>query len=354
MKYARGLALLALAGCVSAAAAAPPYLPVAGLDGISIDTGFGFRRSRHSHVSVYLSGGFGLGYSPYAYGPAPTPAFGVVRVYSVPSTVLVPVPPPLPFAPLPLPLAQGPPPFPPEMEGPPPGQAAGGFRALAPADRPQEAKPRERPRPPAELPAPKPAPPKDEAPKAPAPPKEEAPKPKPAPRPPPQLPPAPRPELDPKDENARQVGLGTAAFAMGQYGRAAYHFRLALGVAPGEPDAHFLLGQALFALGKYPEATAAVHEGLRLRLDWPTRPFRPLELYGDNVADYPEHLARLEEALGRNPDDPVLLFLFAYQLWFDGRQEEAVPLFERAARLLPDRTDSERFLRARPPGMPMV
>ena len=77
-------------------------------------------------------------------------------------------------------------------------------------------------------------------------------------------------------------------------------------------------------------------------------------MYGDNVADYPEHLARLEEALVRTPDDPVLLFLYAYQLWFDGRQEEAVPLFERAARLAPDRTDSERFLQFRPAGVPMV
>jgi tetratricopeptide (TPR) repeat protein len=240
------------------------------------------------------------------------------------------------------------------MDGPPPGQPAGGFRPLAPPDRPQ---PGAQPQPPParpQLPAPQPLPPREPAPKAPAPPKEEAPKPKPAERRPAELPPAPRPEPDPKDENARQVALGQAAFAAGQYGRAAHHFREAIVVAPGEPQAHFLLAQSLFALGKYRDAAAAIHEGLGLQADWPTRAFRPLELYGDNVADYPEHLARLEEAVGRNPNDPVLLFLYGYQLWFDGRQEEAAPLFQRAARLAPDPADSLRFLRALPPGVPMI
>jgi hypothetical protein len=51
-------------------------------------------------------------------------------------------------------------------------------------------------------------------------------------------------------------------------------------------------------------------------------------------AEFDAHLKRLEEALAKHPDDPTLLFLYAHQLWFDGRQAEARPLFRRAARFV--------------------
>ena len=78
-----------------------------------------------------------------------------------------------------------------------------------------------------------------------------------------------------------------------------------------------------------------------------------MTLYGDNVTDLPEHLQALEDALGRQPDDPALLFLFAYELWFDGRRDEARQLFERTAVFDPKNSFSERFLLARPdrPGL---
>jgi hypothetical protein len=337
MKYARGLAaLLALAGCVSPAAA----------DGISINGGLVLPRLRQGRLSVTVSGGFGLGCSPYACG-LPSPAFGVVAIYQPPPPIFVPLPPVLPpFREGPLPDDFGgfqprnqddrqpvPPPLPERPKAPPQQPAP-------PAPKPKAV--------PAPEPLPRPAPRKEE------PPKEEPPKEKPAEHKPAELPPAPLPEPEPKDESARQVALGRAAFAAGQYGRAAFRFRQAVVVAPGEALPHFLLAQTLFALGKYGEAVAEVHTGLLLQPDWPTRNFRPLELYGDEVADYPEHLARLEEALSRNPDDPDLLFLYAYELWFDGRQEEAVPVFQHAARVAPGKGDAERFLRDRPPGIPMV
>jgi tetratricopeptide (TPR) repeat protein len=133
-----------------------------------------------------------------------------------------------------------------------------------------------------------------------------------------------------------------------EYGRAALRFRQALRVRPRDAVAHFLLAQALLALGKYPEAVDAIHAGMALRPDWPTVNFQPLELYGPNVTEYPEHLGALEATLGRHPNGPVLLFLYAYQLWFDGRKEEAWPLFRRA---LPRAADpgAIRPLPARPP-----
>lgn len=143
-----------------------------------------------------------------------------------------------------------------------------------------------------------------------------------------------QPEKDPVAESARQVGLGKMAFAAKEYGRAERRFHRAAQVAPKEPLPHFLLAQARMAQGKYREATAAIHDGLRLFPDWPSIPYKVRDLYQEHPAEFDLHLKRLDEALRRHPDDPALLFLYAYHLWFDGRQAEARPLFQRAARLV--------------------
>jgi hypothetical protein len=163
--------------------------------------------------------------------------------------------------------------------------------------------------------------------------------------------PPPPPEPPPKKEEGMDlIALGRKAFAAQEYGRAAQRFRRAAAAAPREALPHFLLAQALFALGKYGEAVDAVLAGMALQPDWPAARFRPRELYGPHVADYPRHLARLKQTLARHPDDPDLLFLSAYQLWFDGRKEEARRLFERALPRAADRGAIDRFLRALPAG----
>jgi hypothetical protein len=203
-----------------------------------------------------------------------------------------------------------------------------------------------RPMPPEQLKPPKEEKPKEEKPK------EEKPRPE-APKPPvrePELPPFPQPEVDPVAENARLVALGKQAFATLQYGRAAERFRQATRAAPQLPQAHFLLAQALVALGKYRDAVEAINAGMALQPDWPTLRFQPLELYGVNVADYSEHLLQLDATLTRHPGDPVLLFLNAYQLWFDGRKDEARLLFRRVPPGTAGPGVVERFLRAAPGG----
>jgi hypothetical protein len=177
------------------------------------------------------------------------------------------------------------------------------------------------------------------------------------PKPPPkpgELPPPPQADPNPKVEQPNQLKLGQEAFAQGQYGRAAHHFRVAVKLLPDEAIAHFLLAQSLFATLKYDEAFEAIKQGLRRQPDWPMQPFRPLALYGANVADYPEQLRSLEDVLSRNPNSAVLLFLMGYQLWFDGRQEEAMDLFQRSAAGLPDPALAEVFLKHRPPGFPLL
>jgi hypothetical protein len=208
------------------------------------------------------------------------------------------------------------------------------------------------------LPPPRPKPP-EERPRAEAPPRPapEAPKPKKEPPPPPpppwrdfpRLPGPPAPESDAKRAAQQQIQLGREAFAEREYGRAERRFQEATVLTPDESLPLFLLAEARFGQGKYQEAVAAIEAGLRLRPDWPESGFLPRELYVAQAADYAEHWKRLADALARYPDDPYLLFVYAYHLWFDGRRDEARLLFQRARRGLPEA--SARFL---PPPLPSL
>jgi len=161
----------------------------------------------------------------------------------------------------------------------------------------------------------------------------------------------PAPADNPVDEYARLIKVGKAAFAAQELGRAAERFRQARQLLPREAEAYFLQAQALFALGKYLEAVDTICAGVDLKPDWPLARFRPRDLYGDKAGEYAEHLRRLEQILARNPNDPDLLFLQGYQLWFDGRKDAARQLFRQAVpnALRPDVI--QRFLRVADGGL---
>jgi hypothetical protein len=162
-----------------------------------------------------------------------------------------------------------------------------------------------------------------------------------------QPPPPGPPKDDPKEESVRLTNLGLAAFGGQAYGLAAHRFRQATRVDPNGARAYFLLAQAQFALGKYHQAVESIHAGMRLHKDWPMAPFQPrLDLYGGIEPDFAEHLKRLEGVLKEDPNNPELLFLLAYQLWFDGRRNEAVARFRQVRPLTPDPSFINQFLAA--------
>lgn len=156
---------------------------------------------------------------------------------------------------------------------------------------------------------------------------------------------APRPEADKAAENARQNRLGRSAFASGEYGRALERFERATEVAPREPESWMLLAQAQLAMGKYRDATASIHVGLKLAPDWPDARFDIRGLYDLQAVDHAMHLEKLRLAVDRSPQEPALLFLYGYQLWFSDRRAEARPWFEKAAQRAADPRPIERFLR---------
>jgi predicted Zn-dependent protease len=149
---------------------------------------------------------------------------------------------------------------------------------------------------------------------------------------------------EPKPRAAFEVTQAKAAFAAGEYGRAAERLADAIAASPEEPLAYFLLAQARTARGEYAAAVAAIRDGMRRAPDWPATTFRLKELYGPNAAAFDEHLAELKQAAAAAPTDPTLGFLLGYHLWFLGEKAEAVRLFKRSSRQVKDRGLIEHYL----------
>lgn len=145
---------------------------------------------------------------------------------------------------------------------------------------------------------------------------------------------ADRPDPDPKKEAARQIGLARAAFAAGDYGRAADHFERASASDPTDARIYFLHAQAKLAAGQYAEAVGRVRDGLTRDPKWPAAAFDPAELYDGHAARYTAHLGTLKQAVADNPGQPALEFLLGYQLWFGGEKAEAANLFRAAEKRL--------------------
>jgi hypothetical protein len=201
---------------------------------------------------------------------------------------------------------------------------------------------------PAEIPEPR----KVEPAKAPAvPPRKEIPAPpKPAPPPKADRPPGlGEPKAEPLEESRRLTELGLNAFRAQEYNLAARRFDQAAEVAPAQAYPYFLLAQAFVALGKYQQAVAAIENGMSRQQDWPLSRFQPrADLYQGIEADWFAHKKQLADAQSRDPNQPVFLFLQAYQWWFDGQRDEATWMFERVRVLAPDNPFIAEFLKMVP------
>ncbi|HLW68781.1 MAG TPA: tetratricopeptide repeat protein [Gemmataceae bacterium] len=297
MKYAPWGALLAILVMAANARAQFP---------LGRGVGFGYA-NRNYIIGAYLGPRFGYGYYPgYYYPTYYYPYYPIM-----PSTVVV-VQPVVALAPLALPNFPVVPP-------------------LNERDDPLVIQPKKPPNKQAVQQAPP-------APKNPPPPKI------PAPQPQPVL--APVPEMDKKAEADRLVKLGKEAFADEEHGRAAERFVQASRVQPDSAEALFLLAQAQFALGKYREAVASIYAGMKLQPEWPSSKFDLRGLYANNPAELIEQLNSLRQAAEANPQEPALLFLYGYQLWFLGRQDEAKKFFEKARPMVTDAKPIDQFLQA--------
>jgi len=150
---------------------------------------------------------------------------------------------------------------------------------------------------------------------------------------------APRPQLlvdpvdaDPRKEAQRWIQRGRAAFIAGEYGRAAQLFATAAEKDPDLPFPRYWQAQAEIAAGRYAHAFAVLRLGLQQHAQAAHR-FDPKELYGTHPQRHAEHLAALRRAVADQPQEPILAYLLAWQLWLIGEKAEARRWWERSQQL---------------------
>jgi hypothetical protein len=129
---------------------------------------------------------------------------------------------------------------------------------------------------------------------------------------------------------------GEAAFKSGNYQGAVYAWRHAVVDDPQNGLMTMMLGQALFATGKYEEAAGATQAAMHHlpKEQWGIVVSHYTELYG-KTHDYTEQLRALEKAMKSKSDDPALRFLTGFQYAQLGFTEQAIDQLNHAIKLAP-------------------
>jgi hypothetical protein len=154
----------------------------------------------------------------------------------------------------------------------------------------------------------------------------------------------PPPPENPRVTHARLMQDGVKAFGSGEYGRAMELFKKATATLPDHADAYFASGQAWIALGKYSEASKAIHTGLRIDPKWAADGPPMILLYGNRRFDFEQHRRALVEASEAFPADITLQFVRAYFDWFDAVRDAARLRFEELRPIVADASVIDLFL----------
>lgn len=135
---------------------------------------------------------------------------------------------------------------------------------------------------------------------------------------------------------------GMAAFQAGQYAESLGKFNEALQQLPGDPVLHEMRALALFAVGQFQQAAAALNSLLAVApgMDWTTL----VSLYGD-LDDYTAQLRALEAYVSDNPENAAASFVLAYHYLVMGHNEQAIEMLQRVVRLQPRDTTAQRLLK---------
>lgn len=138
---------------------------------------------------------------------------------------------------------------------------------------------------------------------------------------------------------------GEAAFKSGDYNGAVYAWKHAIVDDPQNPVVLMMIGQALFATGKYNEAAGATQAAMQAlpKDQWDVVVKNYRELYG-NGQDYTDQLRALEKAVKDKPDDPAQRFLLGFHYAYLGYPQQAVEQLDKALRIAP-RDEAAKQLR---------
>jgi tetratricopeptide (TPR) repeat protein len=129
---------------------------------------------------------------------------------------------------------------------------------------------------------------------------------------------------------------GEAAFKAADYNGAVYAWRHAVVDEPQNPVLVMMLGQGLFATGKFDEAAGAVQSAMQTmpKDKWGVVVTNYRDLYG-SAQDYTNQLRALEKAVKDKPEDPAQRFLLGFHYAYLGYPQNAVDQLERGLKVAP-------------------
>lgn len=151
-----------------------------------------------------------------------------------------------------------------------------------------------------------------------------------------------------------------AAFKNGDYAGAEYALKHAIVDEPQNPVLLMMLGQALFANGKFADAAGATQAAMSgLPKDqWGVVVKNYKELYR-SPQDYTNQLRALEKAVGEKPDDPAQRFLLGFHYAYLGYPKESVDQLEKGLKANPTDEAAKQLLnemkaKLPPPAVPVA
>ncbi len=144
---------------------------------------------------------------------------------------------------------------------------------------------------------------------------------------------------------ARHVRLGDFYFKEGRYSEAAESYLRAMSHAPEDASIHFLLADALFAMGDYHYAAYIINKALILDPGMAGATADKREFYG-KAEDFAEHMKTLAAYVAEKPYDPTGHLVMGYNLKFSGKAKEAEQAFQKALEISPDNQAAKLFLQA--------
>lgn len=136
---------------------------------------------------------------------------------------------------------------------------------------------------------------------------------------------------------------GHEAFGRGDFPVASQRFLLAASLNQGDPASRVCAGNAQMAVGAYESASRLVDRALELQ---PKLAYLPLDLRAAyaQTNDFYRHLAALQKAAEKAPDDADAWFLLGYVRFFSGAPLAAADALRHAVELRPDHRTSARLL----------
>jgi tetratricopeptide (TPR) repeat protein len=136
-------------------------------------------------------------------------------------------------------------------------------------------------------------------------------------------------ETAPAEESLvdKQIRLGDLFFRAGRYDASARAYRRALELSPSQASLHFVLADALFAMGDVAGAATEIRLGAEADPSLVTAEVDKREFYGKRE-DFDRQVAELEKRVAGDPADADAALVLAYNYLFSDRAKQARDLLD--------------------------